>query len=245
VKAIRSGDVERLARLLDEHAHLAHVRIADDRAGGIEARSLLHVVADWPGHVRNGAALVRVLAEAGADVTARFIGTHAETPLHWAASGDDVDVLDALVAGADLEADGAVIAGGTPLDDAVAFGQWRAARRLVERGARTAAWHAAALGLIDSVAGHFAGRGALPALHPWGAGADPAPRDLDVAFWCACHGGQRLVGAHLLALGAELDWVAPWDGLTPLGAALRSDADDVVAWLVAIGARRAGDITEA
>lgn len=37
-----------------------------------------------------------------------------------------------------------MIAGGTPLDDAVAFGQWRAARRLVERGANTALVHAAA-----------------------------------------------------------------------------------------------------
>ena len=71
-------------------------------------------------------------------VDARFAGPHRETPLHWAASNDDVAALDALIdAGADLEADGAVIAGGTPLDDAVAFGPWRAARRLAERGAST------------------------------------------------------------------------------------------------------------
>jgi ankyrin repeat protein len=61
-----------------------------------------------------------------------------ETPLHWAASSDDIEALDALVdAGADVDAPGAVIAGGTPLDDAVAFGQWEAARRLVHPGART------------------------------------------------------------------------------------------------------------
>ena len=37
-------------------------------------------------------------------------GAHAETPLRWAASSDDVEVLDALVeAGADVEAPGSVI----------------------------------------------------------------------------------------------------------------------------------------
>ena len=41
-----------------------------------------------------------------------------------------------LDAGANIEARGGVIGGGTPLDDAWAFGQWNAARRLVERGAR-------------------------------------------------------------------------------------------------------------
>jgi hypothetical protein len=33
----------------------------------------------------------------GAHINAPFIGKHAETPLHWAASSDDVDALDALL----------------------------------------------------------------------------------------------------------------------------------------------------
>lgn len=87
------------------------------------SRTLLHNVTDWPGHFRNGAATVALLIAAGADVNARFAGPHTETPLRWAASSDDVEVLDALLdAGADIEAPGAVIGGGSPLRDATAFG---------------------------------------------------------------------------------------------------------------------------
>ena len=90
---------------------LAVARVGNDR----ESRTLLHVATDWPGHFPNGAATVAALVRAGADVNARFVGAHCETPLHWAASSDDVEILDALLdAGADIDADGAVIADGTP-----------------------------------------------------------------------------------------------------------------------------------
>jgi uncharacterized protein len=86
-----------------------------------------------------------------------------ETSLHWAASSDDVEVLDTLLnLGADIQAPGAVIAGGTPLTDARAFGQWRAAHRLVERGARTTVDDAATLGLQDRLEGYFAGTAPAP-----------------------------------------------------------------------------------
>jgi uncharacterized protein len=253
VKAIRSGDVAALERLLAAHPDLATATIDSGCAaegsqvsdgskgssgegrgsGKSTARSLLHVATDWPGHFPNGAAVVAALIRAGTDVNARFIGPHTETPLHWAASSDDTEVLDALLdGGADIEADGAVIAGGTPLDDAVAFGQWRAAHRLVERGAQTALWHAAALGLMDRVEASFAGT-ALPARHPWGGGKAPP---ITIAFWCACHGGQRRAAEFLLERGAELNWVSSWDRLSPLGAAKRSGARELVEWLRAHGA---------
>jgi hypothetical protein len=140
---IRSGDAAALRRLLDEHPELADTRIDDPRCR--QSRTLLHIVTDWPGNVPEAAAKIRALVAAGADVNARFSGSHSETPLHWAASSDDVEALDVLLdAGADIEADGAVIGGGTPMADAVAFGQWKAARRLLERGARTNLWQAAA-----------------------------------------------------------------------------------------------------
>ena len=240
VGAIHSGDVDALRRLLGDNAGLAGARITDEGGGRI-SRTLLHVATDWPGHFPFVGATIRALVEAGAEVDARNTpGT--ETPLHWAASSDDVEAVDALVErGADVEASGAVIAGGTPLDDAVAFAQWRAARRLVEHGATTALRHAAALGLIDRVEAHFAGH-PLPALHPWGAGNGDPPDELIVAFWCACHGGQRRTAEYLLDRGAELNWIAGWDGHTPLDTARREGHDDLVAWLRDRGAKSAVEL---
>ena len=167
-KAIHTGDVPQLKRLLEENPGLAMARIVgredEGKCGDNRmSRTLLHVVTDWPGHFPNGAATVIALIEAGSEVNARFTGPHTETPLHWAASCDDIEVLNALLdAGADIEAAGAVIARGTPLDDAVAFGQWHAARRLVERGAKSRLWHAAALGLMDDLREYFSNHSRPP-----------------------------------------------------------------------------------
>ncbi|HUP24492.1 MAG TPA: ankyrin repeat domain-containing protein [Thermoanaerobaculia bacterium] len=231
VERIRTGDLATLRRLLVRHRWLSTCRIrGTPESPDQNLRSLLHVVADWPGHYPNGAATVALLVEAGADVGARFAGPHEETPLHWAASCDDVEVLDALLdAGADIEADGAVIGGGTALADATAFGQWRAARRLLERGARTTFWEAAALGLVERV------RENLRASPP------PSRDAVTRAFWGACHGGQLAAAKLLCEHGADSSWLG-WDGLTPLDAALRSDADDVVEWLRGVGARSASEL---
>jgi ankyrin repeat protein len=219
VTVIRAGDVEALRRLLAEHPWLARAYVVDRH--GKDGRSLLHIATDWPGHFRNAGEMVRLLVAAGADVDARGRGNIGETPLHWAASSNDLTALDALLdAGADIDSPGAVIADGTPLDDAVAFAQWRAARRLVERGATVGLREAAALGLADRVAAH----------------RDATSDEISAAFWYACHGGQRATAELLLDRGADVNWVAPWDGLTPLGAAVRSGADELAAWLRERGA---------
>jgi ankyrin repeat protein len=231
VAAIHTGDTAALRSLLESHAGLATVRLGDPAQPDGMTRTLMHVVADWPGHFPNGAATVAVLAELGADVNARFTGPHTETPLHWAASSDDVAVLDALLdAGADIDADGAVIAGGTPLMDAVAFAQWRAARRLVERGATVTFWQAAALGLDDLI-------GASLASEP-----KPTPDDIQHAFWSACHGGQLGVAGRLRDAGADVNWIPPWEHVSPLDAARRSGAFDLLTWLHGLGAKSAEEI---
>jgi uncharacterized protein len=126
---------------------------------------------------------------------------------------------------------GAVIADGTPLTDATAFGQWNAARRLVERGARTPLREAAALGLMDRVEQYCSGD------------SRPSSGELTQALWYACHGGQKNVAEYLLDLGAELNWISTWDGLTPLDAARRSEAHELAEWLQSRGAKSANDPT--
>ncbi|MFB6857211.1 ankyrin repeat domain-containing protein [Streptomyces sp. NPDC001939] len=229
-RAIRQGDVPALRRLLAENPGLASAKIAETAhpdCSGI--RTLLHIATDWPGHFPNGPQVLAALVEAGADPHARFSGAHTETPLHWAASNDDVAAVDALVAaGADIEAPGAVIGDGTPLADACAFGQWRAASRLVEHGARVTFEQAASLGLLDRVRAHAA------------AEAPPTPEEVSSAFWCACHGGRLATARYLYELGADPHRVGYGDR-TPLDIAREQGATDVVEWLSAVVTKPRGD----
>ncbi|OMF06787.1 hypothetical protein BK129_13435 [Paenibacillus amylolyticus] len=248
IQAIHTGDIPTLEQLLAENPGLANIRILERKPDNVDtdssiSRTLLHVVTDWPGHFPNGADTVQVLTKFGAEVNAPFVGPNIETPLHWAASSNDVQVLDALLdAGADIETPGAVIAGGTPLDDAIAFAQWNAAWRLVERGAIFALWHAAALGDIHAIQEHFKGA-KLPERYPWGTTTSPSPPDaVTVAFWCACHGGQRETAEYLLDQGAELNWIASWDGMTPLDTAKRNFSAELIPWLESQGAKSANEI---
>ena len=220
VEAISRGDTQSLKRLLSQNSDLANTRIDNQR-------TLLHIATDWPGHFPNNTETIAALVASGADVNAEFTGRHSETPLHWAASSDDVGVIDVLLDhGANIEARGSVIGGGTPMSDAVAFGQWRAARRLLERGAQTMLWQASALGLLDRVAEYFT---VVP---------PPTPNEITNAFWCACHGGQRVMAEYLLGHGADLNWIG-YDGLSPLDAAYRNGATDLAQWLITRGAKSA------
>lgn len=232
VTAIHAGDVETLRQHLRAAPELAATRIVDAR--GV-SRTLLHIVADWPGHFPNGAETVAILVAAGADVNAPVV--HAgptgspETALHWAASSDDVAVLDALLdGGADIEAPGAVFTGGPAMSDAVVFAQWRAARRLLERGATTTIWQAAALGFVDRVS-------TLCSTEP-----RPTPEQVTNAFWHACRGGQQATAEYLLGRSADLNWVGH-EHKTPLDVAHESGNRGLVQWLQDRGGRRMNELT--
>jgi uncharacterized protein len=229
-KAVQAGDLPTLESLLAADPWLATARIGDPDC----YRTLLHAATDWPGHFPNGPAVVKRLVTAGADVNAHsHFSSHTETPLHWAASSDDAAVLDALLdAGADIEAPGAVLGGGSPLADACGFGNWAAARRLVERGARTRLSDAAALGLLDRVEAVFTEE------------PGPDPQVITQSFWSACHGGQLSPAEYLLDRGADINWIG-WDDKTPLELVDEATQSGLYAWLRARGAKTAADLRPA
>jgi uncharacterized protein len=225
--AVRAGDVETIRGLLRNDPALASAHIRGRRGG---SATVLHLVTDWPGYFPNGPEIVRLLIDAGADPNALTTsqgtqpGPGSETPLHYAASSDDVEVAEALIeGGADIEVpDGSI---GTPLDNAVGYACWHVARLLVARGAKVdKAWHAAAMGML----------GRLEAL----LGSNPPAEDVSQAFWHACAAGQRRAAEYLLSRGADLSWEPDYAQGTPLDAArgLGTRQENVIAWLRELGA---------
>jgi len=189
-RVIHGGDLDELRRLVSERPELASVHMIGRKGGW---RTPLHVASDWPGYFPAAPAAVALLLDAGADPDDDTGGDRPETPLHWAASTDDVEVAVALIdGGAGLEIPGGSI--GTPLDNAIGYGCWHVARLLVERGAAVESlWHAAALGMLDRL------EELLAATPP------PTEEDVSEAFWQACHGGQRRAADRLLAAGADIN----------------------------------------
>jgi len=225
--AVQAGDLDALEQLLSADPWLATAHLGDSDC----YRTLLHAATDWPGHFPNGSAVVGRLVAAGADVNAHSqFSHHSETPLHWAASSDDVAVLDALLdAGADIEAPGAVLGGGSALWDATGFGNWAAARRLVERGASTRLSDAAALGLLDRMEMIFA------------FAPGPDSEEITQALWSACNGSQLPAAQYLVDHGADINWIG-WDDKTPLDLVDEAAEPELARWLRAQGAKRAEEI---
>src|SRR5204862_1247467 len=220
-RAIHGGDLDALRRLLAERPELATVHMIGRK--GLEGgwRTPLHAATDWPGYFPAAPAAVALLLEAGADPNDDTGGDCPETPLHWVASSDDVDVAVVLIdGGADLETPGGSI--GTPLDNAVGYGCWHVARLLAARGARVdKLWHAAALGMLARVEELLA--------------ASPAPGTEEVteAFWQACHGGQRRAAELLLGHGAQINGIPGYSQQTAAEVAAGPDTrrEILVTWL--------------
>jgi ankyrin repeat protein len=226
--AIQHGDIDTLRKLLDANPGISKARIIDEKGAG---RTLLHIAADWPGHFPNVAQIIGLLIERGADPDSPMMGGNApETPLHWAASCNDVDAIDALLdGGANIECPGAIFTNGTAMSDAVIFAQWNAARRLLDRGATTTFTQSAGLGLLDRLAIFFE--------------KEPKPPgdEITAALWHACRGGHLQTAQYLVGKGANLNWVG-WDKIAPLDGALQSGNQDLVAWLRDEGAKPAREL---
>lgn len=213
-KAVQGGDVEAVRALVGDRPELATDRHGDTS----QSRTALHIATDWPGNFPRVAETIAVLIAAGAPVNGRFAGPHEETPLHWAASSDDVAAIDALLAaGADIEATGAVLTGGTPLADAVVFAQWNAARRLQQAGPRMTIWQAAALGAVDEIERLLAN-------------GECGDGDITNAAWHACRAGQLAAVQLLAEHGADLDWLG-YEEQTSRQAGLASASGELRAWL--------------
>jgi hypothetical protein len=226
--AIHSGDLDALGRVIAERPELASVRMIGRKGPEGGWRTPLLAAADWPGYFPGAPAAVALLLAAGADPNDDTGGERPETPLHWAASSDDVDVAVALIdGGANLETPGGSI--GTPLDNAIGYACWHVARLLVARGAKVdKLWHAAALGMLERMEQLISER------------AHPAD-ELSGAFWHACAGGQRRAAEYLLARGADLNWIPDYAEGTPLDAAssLGTRQSNVISWLKERGANSA------
>ena len=237
---IESGDVDGLRGMLASDSPLVH-QTTDDNP-----RTLLHTLCDFPGHRHNSREIARVLIEAGADVNARALfpgkSEPGETPLHWSASNDDVEMVEVLLdAGAEIDIDGGIIANSTPLHEAIVFCCLNAAAKLVEQGASSNLMVAAALGRQDLAEQYFDAQGRVTpnagALPCWSQPREPRAA-LDSAFGFACRNGQLEMAKWLLGKGADVNALNPV-GETPLDQAVSRKRHEVEAWLRGIGAKPA------
>ncbi len=237
--AVESGDVETLKRLIAEDPKLVHKTTADN------PRTLLHTLCDYPGHRPRCRASAEILIRAGAKVNARakFEGKTdpGETPLHWAASSDDAEMIEVLLdGGAEIDIDGGIIANGTPLWEAVIFCMPNAAATLIQRGATYNLMIAAGVGRLDLVAEFFDAKGDITdragVLPGW---SEPRPaRDcIDSAFGMACRNGHLETARWLLQKKPDINRKNPV-GETPLDQVVDRKHAEVADWLASIGAKR-------
>lgn len=239
--AIESGDVETLERLIAEDPQRVHQTTEDN------PRTLLHVLCDYPGHRPRSRLTAQILIRAGADVNARakFEGKTdpGETPLHWAASSDDVAMIEVLLDnGAEIDIDGGVIANGTPLWEAVVFCMPNAAAKLIQRGATYNLMIAAGVGRLDLVAEFFDVKGDITdraGILPGWSTPRPARDCIDSAFGMACRNGHLETAQWLLQKHPDIDRKNPV-GETPLDQAVQRNHAAVADWLASIGAKPRG-----
>lgn len=217
VTAIKGGDTTALSEMLVLYPWLAKCLIVEADGTG---RRPLHLLADTPGHRPRQRDILRILVDAGADVNDTPVRMpHSESPLHWAAKNDDVELIDALLdAGADIERPGSSFGGGSPIHTALAHGKYNAMRRLLERGAKVMLSHLVVLGLADRV------RNILTT-------TTPPQWDRDSALWNACYRGDIVLARLLVDHGANPYWADPRTNISSFDVALAASQLHLVPWL--------------
>lgn len=236
VRAVKTGDVETLTRLLHEHSTLANAR-------ALRGRTLLLHLCDWPGHCprerETGLALIR----AGADVNDRGGDPEkGETALQWAASCDDA-VLAELLIDAGTPVDG-LNDDRRPLTQAIWYECPQVAETLVRRGATLDLELAAGMGRHDLLPTFFGADGRLlPSAghhHPPVNALAESPSDelLEQALVYAVLGGSVEAAEYLLDHGAHINrQPSGFDGRgTPLHWAASKKSAQMVEFLVERGA---------
>lgn len=236
VEAIVAGDLDRIDELLGADPTLVGARLPGN------PRSMLHHATDWPGHRPLVGDTIARLVASGADPNSRMPpsedGLVAETPLHWAASADDVEAVSALIAaGAVVDALGGIFGGCTPFEEAIIFEQYRAARHLLVAGATNYLPGAAALGMADEIDTFFDGDAVLrtdTGMLPNWVELPPPQVVIDRAFQFACRAGHLDIARRLLARGADVGSTTPV-GTTALDEAAEHGHHAVVGWLGDVG----------
>lgn len=224
-KAIDSGDVVLVKRMLQREPKLASQRI---RWGGLFNKCStepLHYLSDAPfnqifTHGKQ-AEIARELLEAGAPVDGLPIS--GETPLHGAASLGEPSVAEVLIDyGANLETVARYpgIPDGTPLDFAVHFGMVEVVDVLVDRGAKLlSARMAAGAGKLNRLRDEYA--------------VGKLEQQLDV-FRCAAVCDRIDVVAYLIDQGIDVN--ADIKGATVLHWAAWEAKPKMVEFLLELGA---------
>lgn len=205
VVALKAGDLDSTKALFLEESSLVNVRLVGPDGSRESWKTPLHVVTDWPGFFDNAPEMAKLVIDSGGDPNVDNGGSMPETPLHYAASSDDVEVARILIdGGADIDRGGGSI--GTPLANAVGYGCWSVANLLVQRGARVdSLWEAAGLGLTDRLS-QLIDKGKLEKGPDGGVLGDAFTKEeLDQALWHACQGGNVRATKLLLANGASFE----------------------------------------
>lgn len=215
-RMIQEGDVEGLRSQLNQYPHLARWQDHADSQGS--RGTLLHEASgrgmlEWP---ENAHLIAGTLIKAGATVCKPRNNQQQETPLHQAASVNNVPVTKVLLqAGADTEEpgrfDGTI---DTALGYALFYGMNEKNQRfpincpdiLVKYGARVYLPFAAAMGYLSRVKSFFnPDHSLLPE-----AGLGKPELTLQQAFLFACQQGQIEVSEYLLYRGVDINARIPF-----------------------------------